>query len=211
MRIAEDSYQDAFLETLALWCKKFFSSCQFLSSDCALEIEGGQTVAFTAPFQGEKEIDMKSLFRICAMLALGLAASSTMLQAQEGSGLLGVWNITVKVVDCTTGAPIRTVHALQMYSLGGAFTETTGTASRGISEGVWSNSGGQTYTAHYWFYRYNPDGTFASFAQATNQVTLGDGGTFTAVGIIQDAWANGTNTIGCVTQTATRLANPNQQ
>lgn len=153
---------------------------------------------------------MKSLFRICTMLALGLAASSAMLPAQEGSGLLGVWNITVKVVDCTTGAPIRTVHALQMYSLGGSFTETAGTASRGISEGVWSNSGGQNYTAHYWFYRYNPDGTFASFAHATNEVTLGDDGTFTAVGIIQDSWATGANTIGCVTQTATRLANPLQ-
>lgn len=147
-----------------------------------------------------------SWFRICAILALGLATCQMTLHAQEGSGLLGTWNVTVTVVNCQTGAPIRTVHSLQMYSLGGSFTETANTALRGISEGVWTNNGGQNYTAHYWFYRYNPDGSFASFAQATNKVTLGDNGTFTAVGIIDDAWANGTNTVGCVSQTGTRLA-----
>jgi hypothetical protein len=154
---------------------------------------------------------MKSLIRMCTILALGLAVSSTMLRAQEGSGLEGVWKVSITVVDCQTGAPIRTVHSLMMFGPHGSFTETAGTASRGISEGVWSNAGGQTYDAVYWFYRYNPDGTFASFAAASNTITLGDNGQFTATGLIQDSWANGTKTVGCVSQTATLLANPTQQ
>lgn len=153
-----------------------------------------------------------SLFRICTILALGLAASQTMLQAQEGNGLLGVWNVSVTVVNCQTGAPIRTVHSLQMFSLGSSFTETANTASRGISEGVWSNAGGQTYGAFYWFYRYNTDGTFASLAKATNKIMLGDNGQFTASGVIQDFNASGQLiSVGCVTQAATRLVSPTQQ
>lgn len=151
------------------------------------------------------------MFRICTILALGLAASQTLLQAQEGSGLEGVWNVSVTVVNCATGAPIRTVHALQMFGQHGLFTETANTASRGISEGVWSNTGGQTYDAHYWFYRYHPDGTFASLAKATNRITLGDDGQFTALGLIQDFDASGALiSTGCVSQAASRLANPTQ-
>jgi len=116
------------------------------------------------------------------------------------------------VVNCQTGAPIRTVHSLQMFGLNGAFTETANTASRGISEGVWSNAGGQTYAAFYWFYRYNPDGTFASLAKATNKIMLGDNGQFTATGVIQDFNASGALiSTGCVTQAATRLVSPAQQ
>ena len=152
---------------------------------------------------------MKSLLRICTILALGLAASQTMLHAQEGSGLLGVWNVSITVVNCETGAPIRTVHSLQEFSLGGSFTETANTALRGISEGVWSNAGEQTYAASYWFYRYNPDGTFASLAQATNKIMLGDNGQFTASGVVQDFNASGALiSVGCVTQSASRLASP---
>ncbi|MDE3186185.1 MAG: hypothetical protein KGM96_01510 [Acidobacteriota bacterium] len=154
---------------------------------------------------------MKNLLRICTMLALGLAASQTMLQAQEGSGLLGVWNVSVTVVNCQSGAPIRTVHSLQMFGLNGIFTETANTALRGISEGVWSNQGGQTYVALYWFYRYNPDGSFASLAKATNTVMLGDNGQFEATGLIQDFNASGELiSVGCVTQTASRLVSPAQ-
>jgi hypothetical protein len=42
------------------------------------------------------------------------------------------------------------------------------TASRGISEGVWGYAGDHTVAALYWFYRYNPDGTFASRASVTD-------------------------------------------
>lgn len=148
-----------------------------------------------------------SWFRICAILALGLATCQMTLHAQEASGLLGTWNVAVTVVNCQTNAPIRTVHSLQMFGLDGSFTETANTASRGISEGVWSNAGGQTYAALYWFYRYNPDGTFASLAKATDKIVLGKDGHFTASGVIQDYDASGQLiSVGCFTHAAIRLA-----
>jgi hypothetical protein len=149
----------------------------------------------------------RSIFRICTILALGFAATHINLQAQERSRLQGVWDVSVTVTDCQTGAPIRIVRSLQMFRHDGTFIETANTASRGISEGIWTPTGGQTYDASYWFFRYKPDGTFASIAKAADMITLGqEAGQFTASGKIEDFDANGALiSIGCFTHTAKRL------
>lgn len=147
------------------------------------------------------------MFRICTILALGFAASQIKLQAQERSRLQGVWDVSVTVTDCQTGGPIRTVRSLQMFRRDGTFIETANTASRGISEGIWRPTGGQTYDASYYFFRYKADGTFASIAQAADMITLGqDAGQFTASGKIEDFDANGALiSVGCFAHTAKRL------
>ena len=123
------------------------------------------------------------MFRICAMLAIGAAASITTLQAQQHT-LEGVWNVAVTVTDCTTGAPIRTVHSLQAYHHDGTVNETANTALRGPSEGVWSHAGSrQTYKDSFYFYRYTSTGTFASLAHGVNTMTLSaDGAHYTSIG-----------------------------
>jgi hypothetical protein len=147
-----------------------------------------------------------NMFRICStILAFGLAASQSVVRAQGSPQ--GVWNLTVTVTNCQTGAPIRTVHSLQLYHEDGTIQETANTAARGISVGVWSPDGARTYKATYWFYRYNPDGTFHSLAKGQNNVLLGSDGTFTASGVIQDFDATGALiSTGCVVQQANRLA-----
>jgi hypothetical protein len=159
-----------------------------------------------APIRTDKEIDMKSnMFRICAMLAVGLTASIPSLQAQQHT-LEGVWNVSVSVTDCNTGALIRTVHSLQSYHHDGTVTETANTASRGISEGAWKVAGAQTYQDSFYFYRYTSTGTFASLAHGTDTITLDQSGHYTSVGKIQDFDANGTLlSTGCVIHTAYRL------
>jgi hypothetical protein len=115
----------------------------------------------------KKEIDMtQRMFRICILLTLGFAASQTILRAQERNGLEGIWNVSVNVTNCQTGAPIRTVASLQQFRPNGSMIETANTASRGISEGVWGSADDKNVAALYWFYRYNPDGTFASRARS---------------------------------------------
>ncbi|WP_109489222.1 hypothetical protein [Occallatibacter savannae] len=149
----------------------------------------------------------KSFFRNCVMAVLGLAAVQMTLAAQERGTLEGDWDVSVTVTNCQTGAPIRVVRSIQAYHHDGSFTETANSASRGISEGVWSPAGGQNYVARYWFFRYKADGTFASFASAHNTVSLGTDGHFTATGTIQDYDANGNLlSTGCVVQTAYLLA-----
>jgi hypothetical protein len=150
-----------------------------------------------------------SMFRICTILAIGFAASQTILSAQESS-LIGVWNVSVTVTNCQTGAVIRTVHSLQLFSRDGSLTETANTASRGSSEGIWTNAGGQTYNDTFWFYRFNPDGTFKSLAKGMDTIALGQDGEFTSTGTVQDFDANGNLiSIGCVTHSAVRLSDGN--
>jgi len=52
------------------------------------------------------------MFRICAISAIGLAASLPTLQAQERGALDGVWVVNVTVTNCQTGTLIRTVGSL---------------------------------------------------------------------------------------------------
>ena len=96
------------------------------------------------------------------------------LQAQEGNTLKGVWDVSVTATNCQIGALIRTVRSLQQFRQDGTTLETANTASRGISEGIWSAAGNQTYNAAYWFFRFNPDGTFAFIAKITDVIKLGD-------------------------------------
>ena len=147
-----------------------------------------------------------SMFRMCTILAIGLAASLQTLQAEQRT-LEGIWDVTVTVTDCDTGALIRTVRSLQAFHPDGSMTEAANTASRGISEGVWRAAGWQVHDASYWFFRYNTDGTFASFAKVSDKIDLGSDGHFTSKGVVQDFDATG-NLIstGCFIHTADRLA-----
>jgi hypothetical protein len=152
-----------------------------------------------------------SMFRICSILAIGLAASLQTLQAQQHT-LEGVWNLSVTVTNCNTGALIRTVESLQAFHHDGTTTDTANAASRGPSEGVWETVGGQMYKDTFWFYRYTSTGTFASLAKVTDTITLGsDAGHYTSSGTVLDYDANG-NLIstGCFVHTAYRLIDSEQ-
>ena len=152
-----------------------------------------------------------TMFRICSILAIGLASFQTA-QAQQHT-LEGVWNVSVSVTDCNTGAVIRTVHSLQAYHHDGTLTETANSSSRGISEGTWKVTGnGQTYQDNFYFYRYTSTGFFASLAHGVNTITLSsDGSQYTSIGNIYDFDANGNLlSTGCVVHTAYRLTDSEQ-
>ena len=151
----------------------------------------------------------KAMFRMCAMIAMVLAGSQTTLRAQGPHTLEGTWHVAVTVRDCKTGAIIRTVRSLQMFSRDRSFTETADTFLRGSSVGAWAHAGGDIHTATYWFFRYNPDGTFKSIAEALDKISLSDDSHFTASGAITDYDANGNPiSVGCFTHAATRLSYP---
>jgi hypothetical protein len=157
-----------------------------------------------------------NLLRILALSAIAVAVSSAQqvdaaqANARRGAAeasIVGVWDVAVTVVNCQSGALIRNVRAVQMYQPDGAFTETTSTGTRGSSIGYWFREEGQIFGANYFFFRYNADGSFASFAKAANAITISsDGSQFTVKATIQDYDAsNGLISTGCVTQTAKRL------
>ena len=157
-----------------------------------------------------------NLIRIFALSAIAAAAGSaqqvesSQAQVQRGNAgapIAGVFDVAVTVVNCQTGALIRNVRSVQMYQTDGTFSETANSGARGPSIGYWFRQQGQLYGANYFFFRYNPDGSFASFAKAVNTITLSpDGSQFSVTATIQDYDANNNLlSTGCVTQTAKRL------
>ena len=148
----------------------------------------------------------KKMMCTLAILALALLGAQSMF-AQSANSVEGTWEVSVQVVNCTTGTVIRNVTSLQMFSHDGKITETAFTASRGPSVGQWKGTGGKTFSDMFWFFRYTPTGTFASLAEGQDAITLSpDGSTFASTGTVQDFDANG-NLIstGCVTHAAVRL------
>jgi len=164
-----------------------------------------------------------NLVRIFALAAIGAAAcwaqqadmaevnpdanaESTPLRVSWAVPIVGVWDVAVTVVNCQTGALIRNIHTVQLYQSDGTFSETTSSGARGSSIGYWYRQQ-RNYEARYFFFRYNPDGSFASFAKAANTITVNnDGNQFSVKATIQDYDANNNLlSTGCVTQTANRL------
>lgn len=148
----------------------------------------------------------KTMMCVFAAMAIAVAGSPALLSAQGNHSPDGTWDVSVTVVNCSSGAIIRTVRSLQMFSHDGSFTETANTFLRGSSLGSWSHAELNLYDVTYWFFRYNPDGTFKSLAAAANKVELSsDGKTFTASGTVTDYDATGNEiSVGCVTQAAQR-------
>lgn len=149
----------------------------------------------------------KTMFRVCATIAMALIGSQTLVLAQGKHDLEGTWDVSVTGTDCQTGTLIRTVRSLQMYSHDGSFTETANTFLCGSSLGSWNHHNQSVYTSTFWFFRYNPDGTFKSIAEALNKIELsGDGSHYTSSGTVTDYDATGNQlSVGCSALAGRRL------
>lgn len=158
----------------------------------------------------------KRIIRSSATVALLLVAVQTIVSAQdpaddehsrkEASRIEGVWSSNVTIRDCQSGDLIRSVRALNLFIHDGSFTETAVNVLRTPSVGTWRHLEGQTFTSTFTFFRYNPDGTFASRAKVTRTINLReDGGEFTTTGTVED-FDTDNNLISktCATETAVR-------
>ena len=158
----------------------------------------------------------KRILRTSAIVALALAATQITVSAQETAdaehgpkekpGIEGVWIVNVSIRDCRRGDVIRNVRALNLFIHDGSLTETAVNVLRTPSVGSWRHFEGKTYTSKFTFFRYNPDGTFASRAKVTRTIELiEDHSEFTSTGTVEDFDANNVLiSTACATETATR-------
>jgi hypothetical protein len=140
------------------------------------------------------------------MLVLALAAVQPVASAQETPGLEGLW--IANVTNCPTGTPGPTIRALYMFSHDGSFTTEAAFFAQSLRRssglGVWRHTQGHTYTAEFWFFRYNPDGSFFSTREVTLTIEL-NAGQFTTMDKVEEYDASGKLiSTGCATSTATR-------
>lgn len=157
------------------------------------------------------------VIRSSAIAALLLTAAQMLVSAQETAndaehfrkekpGIEGVWISNVSIRDCQTGDVIRTIRALNLFIHDGSSTETAVNVLRTPSVGTWKHLEGQTYASTFTFFRYNPDGTFASRAKVTRTIELSEeGNEFTTTGTVEDFDANNVLIAkSCPTETAMR-------
>jgi hypothetical protein len=145
-----------------------------------------------------------------ALSGTQIAVSAQSGQEQEGKEqqpLEGVWDISVTVRSCTTGAVLATGRVIQVFNDGGTLTEIADRANRSAGLGTWHHLGGRSYTTHHEIIEYSAAGTFNGTTVITREIELSEtGDEFTATTTFRNFNANDQlfNT-GCATPTATRF------
>lgn len=150
---------------------------------------------------------MKTIVR--GALAALLVLTFTPLLASGGEKIEGSWNVTVTVVNCTTGVPSATFPRMNTFALGGTMQEFSAFVApslRGPGQGVWSHSLNGHFSYDIQFFRFNPDGTFAGWVREKRDVVVDvSGNTYQATGTGKVFSANGTLLFSsCATETGTR-------
>jgi hypothetical protein len=142
----------------------------------------------------------------CLMLALGLTATQATASDEERPRLNGAWNVAVAIRNCETGEVIRNVRAVNLFVHDGSLVETSSNSLRSSSVGTWSHRRDRTYTSMFVFFRYNPDGTFATTARVRRTIELSEDGTqFVTRGTVEDFDAQNVRvSVGCSTEAAVR-------
>lgn len=128
-------------------------------------------------------------------------------QEQEQQRLEGVWDISVTVRSCTTGAALATGRDIHMFIDGGTMTEIGDRANRSAGLGTWRHLGARSYSTLHKFIEYSATGTFNGTTVITREIELSKtGDEFTATTTFENFDANDQlfNT-GCATSTATRF------
>ncbi len=162
----------------------------------------------------------KQVLRSCMVLTLGLAAGLTTAPAQEMPGLEGTWFAVVTPVNCQTGAIIPNVasfRGLYMFGHDGSLTNEAAflvpppnfTPLRSSGVGRWGHTQAHMYAGKFWFFRYNPDGTFLAMREVSTTILLNDD-RFTSMDTFQDYDANnnpisGPGSSGCNVASASRF------
>ncbi len=96
---------------------------------------------------------MKSRMKIISGLALataiGLVAQPSALaqSVPKQQAMEGVWDATITIVRCNTGAAIGTGHAILMFIAGSSLTDITPDFVHSAGLGTWRHLRGPNYTA----------------------------------------------------------------
>jgi hypothetical protein len=154
------------------------------------------------------------LLRILAGTALATMVAVTAAQVplsardeQGRQGMEGVWDVSVTIRQCDTGAPLAAIHAMNMFIQGGTLTETSNDLLRSSSLGTWRQVSRRGYTAVFRFFTFNPDRSFAGRAKITRAIKLSaDANRFVANAVFEVFDVND-NLVesGCGTEAAKRL------
>ena len=145
-----------------------------------------------------------------ALIAVTAAAISLLIQACGGGALAqaasdadpveGVWESTLSVKDCSSGAVLATFKGQSVLHRGGTLSADNSQppVTRGAAYGTWKRGSGNAYTSTLVFMRFNPDTTLSGTQKVLRSFTLSaDGNSLTGTNAAQII-----NTAGVVLQQA---------
>jgi hypothetical protein len=165
---------------------------------------------------------MKKIFGnlVCAAVVVTVsifAAGACMAQNSMGGGrLAGVWDATVTLRNCETGAPIRTFASIANFDKDGTSLGSTSGVPQSLrtpEHGVWAHISGNTYRFKFKSFNFapaditNPIGVAVSYGIVTHDIELDESGdTYTSAGIARFYLLNGTQVgQGCSDAVGTRF------
>ena len=124
--------------------------------------------------------------------------------------LEGTWQVQVALLNCQTGAVLRTAPAFLTFAQGGTLVETTtifSSSQRGPGHGFWVHTGGKTFKAVSKAFFFNADGSWAGTQTLTQSIEFGDDpDVFDSTATTEIVAPNGTVILsGCATALAHRL------
>ena len=152
-----------------------------------------------------------------AVVTLGIALilADGRLPAQTGGEnalarrIEGTWLAQATLRDCNTGAeiPNSTLPALHTFLSGGAMLSNPATSGLSTGHGVWTHTGGDTFTNTIRLFAFAPGGALMGIATVVRDIVLSpDGGSLTSSDVSEFRDLAGT-LIGsrCAAVTGTRL------
>jgi hypothetical protein len=120
---------------------------------------------------------------LAGTLALGSGLKARAHSESQAGPLEGTWRVQLTVLDCQTGAALRTFPALFAFAKGGTLTATTAGQSPALfapNVGIWEHAGGNTYSAVSEAFVFNPAGVWIQTHRLTRTIELAnDGNEFT--------------------------------
>src|SRR5262245_49375717 len=146
-----------------------------------------------------------------AMAALLLAAAARTQVSGNGKAnrLEGTWRTQGTLVNCQTGAAIRTFLGMNSFLPGGGMLATgaSNPALTSTGYGVWEHTEGGNFTNTIVMFRFNGDGSFAGTQKVTRMIEVDSSAdSFTSTNSVEIADATGNVTAtSCSTESAHRL------
>ena len=128
-------------------------------------------------------------------------------RGQEEQGIEGVWDISVRVRSCATGAALFTGRVIHMFIDGGSLTEVADRANRSAGLGTWRHLEGGSYASVQKWIEYTAAGGDNGTGVVTREIELSkNGDKFTAKSTSEVFNAAGQLiSTGCATSTASRF------
>jgi hypothetical protein len=145
---------------------------------------------------------------VTLVVAMQTAAAAQSVQTRDNS-IVGVYDVQVAILNCTTGAQLASFRGLNKFELGGTAQVVPSTSPTALSAhmGVWKAISKDSYQLTFKMFRFDPAGTNIGWQVVRFDITLNeDASGYAGIGHADVFDTNG-NVIGasCPTLTGTRF------